>query len=205
MGRLAAYGHSWVQGDGATTPAARMVEVAARDLGLDAHNRGIGGTLSTQTVAMLAAQPPPPASAYLLMTGLNDARLYGACDDALNRYESVVDAALASLSTANPEAVVIVVEQPRLAEYTWHPPYDRGSDGLLERYNRTLRMTARRHPQVVVTTVPQWDPSTMLDADTVHPNDAGHAAVARAVACAVRDAAPHGASTSIAATRPVHD
>ena len=204
MGRLTAYGHSWVQGDGASTSATRMVDVAARALGLDADNRGVGGTLSTDTAVMVAAQPPPVAAVYLLMTGLNDARLHGPSGNARRRYGSAVDAVLASLCAANPEAVVLVVEQPRLVEYGWHAPYDRGSDRHLDAYNRVLRSTAARHRRAVVATVAHWRPRTMLADDTVHPNDCGHAAVAHAVVAALPDGA-HGASTSMAAARPVHD
>jgi lysophospholipase L1-like esterase len=90
---------------------------------------------------------------------------------------------------ANPAALTVTVEQPHLANYSLHAPHDRGSDEIIDAYNRRLRAVAGRHG-VVLASVTGWNPGTMLSADTVHPNDAGHAQVADAVVRAVQMRGP---------------
>jgi len=45
-----------------------------------------------------------------------------------------------------------------------------------------LRRAAAEDPRVVLAEADDWDPHRMLADDTVHPNDAGHACLARAAA-----------------------
>lgn len=181
MSTLCAYGHSWVQGDGASSPQCSFVEVAARHLGLAADNRGVGGTLSTQAAELVTRWPPPAGASYVLMTGLNDARLHGTSPRAMVDFAVAVRTILAACHAADPAALTVVVEQPRLLDYSRHGPHDRGSDELVEAYNQQLRRVARGRAGVVLATVADWHPASMLDEDTVHPNDIGHAALARTV------------------------
>jgi lysophospholipase L1-like esterase len=181
MGTLIAYGHSWVAGEAATSAARGFVETAARVLGLAADNRGVGGSHAPDTAGLVSGDPPPAADVYVVMTGLNDARSVGDSPDALARYAGALQTIFARLGRAAPGAPVIAIAQPPLLDYSLHPPHDRGSDEILLAYNEQLRTVAGRHPQVVVAEVSAWDPATMLDEDTVHPNDAGHAELARAV------------------------
>lgn len=183
MGNLAAYGHSWVAGEAATHQSRGFVELAAREVGLEAINLGIGGSSSTDTAEQLSRRPRPTAEVLVVMTGLNDARRYGDSSDALDAYAAALMSIFGVLC-ASPATRVIVVEQPRLLDYSLYPPHDRGSNEILDAYNGRLRAVVDRHPLVVLATVAGWDATTMLDDDTVHPNDAGHAALAAAVVVA---------------------
>lgn len=185
---LTAYGHSWIDGDGASDPSRCLVRLAASALGLEADNRGVGGSRSTATAQLVVARPPAGSRVVLVMTGLNDVRLHGRA--ALAPYADAIDTILTTVRRAVPEALVVTVEQPRLVDYSRHAPHDRGSDDLVDALNATLRTVAGAHPGVLVVPVPGWDRETMLAPDTVHPDDAGHAYLAAAVVEAVRAADP---------------
>lgn len=187
MRTLTAYGHSWVQGTGASGPDRRLVTITARALGLEADNRGVSGTLSTQTAALVREQPPPRSAAFLVLTGLNDVRLYG---DVPAGYGAALDAVLRAIALASPGAPVTVVEQPHLLDYAGHVPHDRGSNGLVDRANGVLREVATGFDAAVTVRVTGWEPHTMVAEDGVHPNDAGHAEVARAVAATLTRLVP---------------
>jgi len=51
--RLAAYGHSWVVGAGASRPDRCLVDTAALLLEMTPINRGVGGTSSAQTAELI--------------------------------------------------------------------------------------------------------------------------------------------------------
>jgi len=189
MHSLTAYGHSWVQGADASRPTRRLVDVVARRLGCAPTNFGVGGTLSTDTADLLSRAPPPVSRLYLVATGLNDARLYGASSTALDSYAAALRAIFGAFSHAHPAALTVAVEQPHLADYSLHPPHDRGSNEIIDAYNRRLRAVVSHLPGVVLASVAGWDTGTMLAADAVHPSDEGHAQVAGAVLRAVADTA----------------
>jgi len=181
MHSLVAYGHSWVQGDGASRPASRFVDLVGSRLGGEPTNLGAGGTLSTHTSDLLSHEPAPASRIYVVMTGLNDARLFGDSRTELESYSVALQTIFATLASVNPAALIVAVEQPPLADYSLYAPHNRGSDMVLDAHNLRLRAVAARFPRVATANVTGWDPKTMLAADTVHPNDAGHAQVARAV------------------------
>lgn len=185
MPGLTAYGHSWIQGDGASRPACRLVDVAAGRLGCAPTNLGTGGSSTTDVADLVRRRPPPPAELYLMMTGLNDARLHGTSPGALQAYSDALRAILAALHRANPAALTIAIEQPYLADYAGYPPHNRGSHAGIDAYNHALRAVVAGRPGSVPAVTTGWDPSTMLAPDTVHPNDAGHAELAAAVVDAV--------------------
>lgn len=197
--RLVAYGHSWVGGAGASAPEQCLVQIAARLLGVTAVNLGVGGSSSAGTANLVTQQSVPAASVYLVMTGLNDARLAGTDPDALEAYRHAITVIVTGCLAASPQATALVVEQPALEDYSRHAPHDRGSTQALELYNQVLRSELAGERGAVLVPVVGWDPATMLAADTVHPNDLGHATVGRAVAAAYR------AASSIGSTSPVHD
>lgn len=182
--RLAAYGHSYVEGAAASAASRRFVDIASCELGCTPDNNGVGGSVSTDTALMVAAKPPSPADLYILMTGLNDARLYGEDTTGLTAYASALTVIFDAFEAANPRSQVIAVEQPHLRVYSRHHPYDKGSDALIDAYNQRLREAAARCPSVVLARVDSWGKSAMIAADTVHPNDLGHREIARAVYCA---------------------
>jgi lysophospholipase L1-like esterase len=181
MRRMVSYGHSWVDGDGASGPESCLAARVAAGLGLELDNRGVGGSSSTGTAALVQAAPPPPAALYLLMTGLNDLRLAGDAASALEEYAAALRTVLAAFSRSAPEAPVVVIAQPHLLDFSLHAPHNLGSNTLVDSYNDGLRRVAADFPQVVVAEATAWNAATMLDPDTVHPNDAGHSCLARAV------------------------
>jgi len=183
---LTAYGHSWVTGEAASDPSRGFVEAAARELGLDAINLGVGGSASAYTADNVSRQPAPESGAYVVMTGLNDARRYGDSPESLASYVAALRMIFDALGDASPAAPVVAVAQPRLLDYSLHAPHDRGSDLTIDLYNDRLRIVVERSPQVVLVAARGWNPAAMLAEDTVHPNDAGHAELARAVVRALR-------------------
>jgi lysophospholipase L1-like esterase len=184
MRRMVSYGHSWVDGDGASSTAASLAARVARELELELDNRGVGGSSSSGTAALVAADPPPPAVLYLLMTGLNDLRLGGDAASAVQGYCDALEAIFGAFTRAAPGAVVVALAQPHLLDFSLHAPHNRGSNALVDAYNRELRRIAAGHPNVRVAEAADWDPDAMLDADTVHANDAGHHCLARAAVAA---------------------
>ncbi|GAB5077963.1 hypothetical protein ARTHROSP310_11040 [Arthrobacter sp. AD-310] len=180
--RMVSYGHSWIDGDGASGPEACLAARTADLLGLELDNRGVGGSSSTGTAALVQAGPPPAASLYLLMTGLNDLRLGGDSPSALSGYAASLQTILDAFTQASPDALVVAVAQPHLLDFSLHAPHNRGSNDLVDIYNRELRTVAARYPRVVVAEPDGWDAASMLDEDTVHANDAGHACLAQAAA-----------------------
>jgi len=181
---MVAYGHSWVDGDGASTAAACIAALVAAGLDLELDNRGVGGTSSTGTAALVRAYPPPPATLYLLMTGLNDLRLGGDSASAQQGYADALVTIFSAFRRASPGAWVVALAQPGLLDFSLHAPHHLGSNTLVDSYNGELRRVAAGFPQVVVVEPAGWDAGTMLDEDTVHPNDAGHRCLAGAAVAA---------------------
>ena len=177
---MVAYGHSWVDGDGASAAASCLAALVAAGLDLELDNRGVGGSSSTGTAALVQADPPPPATAYLLMTGLNDLRLGGDAASALLEYAAALRTILDAVRRAAPDALVVAIAQPHLLDFSLHAPHNLGSNALVDTYNNELRRVAAEYPGTVVAEPAGWDAGTMLDEDTVHPNDAGHRCLARA-------------------------
>jgi lysophospholipase L1-like esterase len=115
------------------------------------------------------------------MTGLNDLRLAGDAASSLEQYAAALRTVLAAFTRAAPEAPVVAIAQPHLLDFSLHAPHNLGSNALVDTYNGELRRVAAEFRQVVVASAAGWNAATMLDADTVHPNDAGHSCLARAV------------------------
>lgn len=183
---LSAYGHSWVYGTGARRHSDGFVHLASRELGVRLNNQSESGSLSTETARLVSAQPPGPADMFVLMTGFNDARLQGPSPAGQRQYEESLEIVLHALHKAEPQAVVLAIEQPYVEDYSGHAPYDQGTDAIVDRYNAILRSTVARFPSGRTVVVDGWDATTMLAKDNVHPNDRGHAVLARSLVEAVR-------------------
>lgn len=198
MPRLVAYGHSWVAGEAASRPERRLTHLAAACLGMTLVNAGVGGSSTTDTAGLVRRDGAVRGDAYLLLAGLNDARLHGMDPAALDAYGSALESIVTACEAAVSDAVVLLVEQPPLLDYRRYPPHDQGSVSAVDAYNLRMVDVAGRHRQAVLVHVDGWDAATMLDEDTVHPNDLGHAIIADAAARAYGD-------VSIGRTSPVHD
>lgn len=185
MRLMVSYGHSWVNGDGASSRTSCLAYLVAGRLGLELDNRAVGGSSSTGTAALTRSAPPPEAVLYLVMTGLNDLRLGGDSPSSLQQYGDAMRTIFGSLRQSCPGALVVALAQPYLLDFSLHAPHNLGSNALVDTYNAALRHLADAQPDVLVVEADGWDASSMLDADTVHPNDAGHTCLARAVIRAV--------------------
>jgi lysophospholipase L1-like esterase len=181
-GTLAAYGHSWVAGEGASDSERGCVEVTASLLGMTSLNLGVGGFSSEDTAQLVCRQGARPADAYLVIVGLNDARRYGTDPAAMHAYVRALTVVVDRCVAASSHAWVLLVEQPPLVRYDRYPPHDQGSSSALDAYNGLLRRVAAQQPHSVSVTVRGWDARSMLADDTVHPNDLGHQTIAVAVA-----------------------
>lgn len=197
--RFALYGHSWVAGEAASRPERRLSDLVAARLGMTPVNLGVGGSSTIETAAHIGGHGVVRAEAYLILAGLNDARLHGTDPVALDAYSSALEAVVTACEAAAPDAVVLLVEQPPLLDYRGYPPHDQGSPSAVDAYNRRMALVADRHRWAVLVHVDGWDPSTMLDDDTVHPNDLGHATIAATAVRAYRQV------VSMGRTSPVHD
>jgi lysophospholipase L1-like esterase len=196
--RLAAYGHSWVVGQGASRAERGLVDIAAFLLGMEAKNLGVSGSSGIQTAALIRRQGAVRADAYLVLIGLNDARRHGLDPVALDAYTEALEEVVDSCAAAVTGTPVLLVLQPRLLDYRRHPPHNIGSTAAVAAHNERMRQVTGRHVHAVGVDVTEWDARSMLDADTVHPNDLGHASIGAAVARAYQ-------AWSIGRTSPVHD
>ncbi|SDL62699.1 SGNH/GDSL hydrolase family protein [Arthrobacter sp. ok362] len=181
MQLLSAYGHSWVDSTGAAEPQKFVAERVARKLGVTVKNCGVGGSLSTETAVLVTQGPVESSTVFLLMTGLNDARMFGPCQEPLRDYAQALDTIFRAFHQANSAGRVVVVQQPHLLDYSRFEPANKGSDAIVDAYNSVLVETAGKWVGVDVADVAGWDPHTMLDGDTVHPNHLGHEYLANAV------------------------
>jgi lysophospholipase L1-like esterase len=115
------------------------------------------------------------------MTGLNDARLNGHSATARETYADALALLFRAFRQVSPAAPVLALEQPYIGDYSGYEPFDKASDAVVDAYNATLREAASRHSSSSVVAIPGWDVHTMVSADGVHPNDAGHRHLAQAV------------------------
>jgi lysophospholipase L1-like esterase len=170
-----------VFGTGASRHESGFSSLTARALGLRHDNRAESGSLSTDTARLVVASPPPPAGLFVLMTGLNDARLNGDAPTAREAYADALALVFRAFRQAVPGGPVLALEQPHLDDYLGYEPFDQASDAVVDAYNATLRQVASQHPATSVVVIENWDVHTMVAADGVHPNDAGHRQIAQAV------------------------
>ena len=134
--RLALYGHSWVAGEAASRPERSLSDLAAARLGMTPINLGVGGSSTIETAALVSRQGIVRAEAYLILAGLNDARLHGTDPAALDAYSSALEIVVTACEAAAPDAVVLLVEQPPLLDYRGYPPHEKGSPPAVDAYNR---------------------------------------------------------------------
>jgi lysophospholipase L1-like esterase len=189
---LCAYGHSWALGTGASRPEQGFCALMACLLGLRCDNRAESGSLSTETARRVAVNPPPEASLFVLMIGLNDARRYGRTRAARAAYAEALSQVLGAFFRASTAAAVLALEQPYIRDYSGYDPFHRASDTVVDAYNATLRQAVSPHPSAGVVAIEGWAVDAMIGPDGVHPNDAGHRHLARAAVRAWDLSSPAG-------------
>lgn len=88
---------------------------------------------------------------------------------------------------------VLFMKEPYLADYSLSTAYPMGSDSVFNYFNAVLDTVKTEFPSAVVAnpnTSGKWDKTTMLQADGVHPNLAGSAALAEIMYDAVMAQVP---------------
>ena len=166
--RLVSYGHSWPSGLGVDRPYPTRV-ADRRQLSLS--NRAYPGDLSAATLARVRLRPPRRSDVVTVQTGINDANAYGLLG--LEVYEKNLRAILGV--TLRARLVVLVLDHPALRPSDL-PPYNHGTAEVLQAYRVTARKVGAALGAIVV--APVLDEPVEWQADGMHPNGAGHRAIA---------------------------
>ena len=176
--RLVVYGHSMPKGGGASDVSLGYPVLAADSLGLTLVNRAVGGSgAANATKVMTAARPATGRDAVVLHTGMNDVFRRG--DAAVGRGRQAIRSFLAGTADAA-QRVIILECQPGSWNYT---PQGENLQTAYEAWNAMLREEAEAARGVaVLDTCETWDTREFTNVRRYHPNDAGHARMAEALA-----------------------
>jgi len=179
--RLICFGDSITVGGYSSTPALAYVALVAAAMGYTLDNRAIGATRIAEqlTLEILPASVQPPNVA-LFLTGYNDMRHATPLAD----YRASLAQAVAWLTQDGATLFLGDCLRDTAEGYALFPPFDQGSDVGVDAFNQII------HAQLGVRHVfasAAFDPANTI-ADHIHPNDAGHAQIARAFLAAMR---PH--------------
>jgi lysophospholipase L1-like esterase len=180
QGRVTAYGDSYVNPGWA---GMRLGVVSWLPL-LDEPvvNHGHSGDVVAQTLKVVRSTRGDAHGDVVVAVGINDVLREGGAG--VGRFTTRYDELLTALATARRVAVVLPLPLP---DYHLHQPIDHGTADALWSYRRALLRVAAEHPNVrVADALPQWDPSTMLLPDGLHPDAAGRVVIAHAVRVALR-------------------
>lgn len=199
---VVAFGDSITEGGAASDAAHRWPNIVAKARGWSLVNSGIGGTPLQNTIQNTIAVRGSAAAnngrdtyesrvsrhapAWALMLyGLNDVRLNDGAlsaalfqNDLVEVVEGIVSAGLA------PDRIVLgSPTYITVAAYGAHPPYDAGSaQKFREHRDAVAAVAAERRTRFI--DVYAWmadhGGDSLLSAGGVHPNDAGHRAIADA-------------------------
>lgn len=187
--RLLVFGHSIAYGYGASSLGTSWAHLVSASSCRPLTNYGNGGDLSADTVNVIDhAGPYKAGDVAVIETGINDARLFGADADAVNRYWANISEMLWTLRLPNGTPVpVVLVADPGIGAAGWgtYPPYDRGTQAVADQYASELHAVAAGWPAGTVVDVRGSWSDADISADLVHPDDAGHALIAGAVTAAL--------------------
>lgn len=164
---VVAFGDSYTRGSGASSPdRAWIASFRAVD------NRAVSGSRIAEQAALAAAYDGPATTVFWL-TGVNDTRAATPPEEAA----AALDAGLAALA---PRRVYLALCPPLTeAGYALHGPlWNRGSEEVRLALLSALADVARQHPHVVLVDLAGYDPHNT--SDLIHPDDEGHAQIARA-------------------------
>lgn len=173
--RLIAFGDSITFGDGGSAYANGWAWRVAAQLGIALDNRAVSGTGVAEHLAAIQAAPNVATDTILWLTGFNDQWRNTAPED----YRGSLRSALARI----PGAYIGNCLRQTEAAYAVMPGHF-GSIARVAQFNAIIAEEVRAAGCVLVDASAAYDP-TNCD-DRVHPNDAGHAQIARAFLAAMR-------------------
>jgi lysophospholipase L1-like esterase len=179
--RWLAYGDSITEGWGASTPGRTWLATAARRLGLEAVNFGYAGSGRGELV-VAEAMAAVPADVITVAFGTNCWGMIAFSEDLL---EATVRAFVASVRAGHPRTPIVLVS-PIVRPDAEATPNRLGATlaGLRAAYERAALSLGAA--DAAITLVPGRELVTAGQlADGIHPDDAGHAALAAAVGPAV--------------------
>jgi len=164
--RLVVMGDSITVGRGASTPDRSWAAIVARDLGMPLTNVAISGS-------RVAEQPIPAVTrgdTVIWLVGYNDMR----AGTPITEFRATVAQGVTQMQQRGAQVVLVSGLRMSPAGYAaYAPQWNHGSDAQVARYAESVRDLA---PFVDLQGIP---PSTTND--LVHPDNAGHAAIAAAI------------------------
>jgi lysophospholipase L1-like esterase len=179
--RWLAYGDSITEGWGASTPGRTWLTTAARRLGLEAVNFGYAGS-GRGELAVAEAMAAVPADVITIAFGTNCWGMIAFTEELL---EATVRAFVASVRAGHPRTPIVLVS----------PIVRPGAETAPNRVGVTLAQLRAAYERAALSLAVTGGGITLVRgrelvragqlADGIHPDDAGHAAVAAAVAPAV--------------------
>jgi lysophospholipase L1-like esterase len=190
--RWLAYGDSITEGWGASTPGRTWLATAARRLGLEAVNFGYAGSGRGELV-IAEAMAAVPADVITLAFGTNCWGMIAFSEDLL---EATVRAFVASVRAGHPRTPIVLVS-PIVRPDAEATPNRLGATlaGLRAAYERAALSLGAADLAITLVRGRELVAAGQL-ADGIHPDDAGHAALAAAVGPAVSAALQPAVSDS---------
>jgi lysophospholipase L1-like esterase len=192
QGRWLAYGDSITEGWGASTPGRTWLATAARRLRLEAVNFGYAGSGRGELV-VAEAMAAVPADVITIAFGTNCWGMIAFSEDLL---EATVRAFVATVRAGHPHAPVVLLS-PIVRPDAETTPNRLGATlaELRAAYERAALSLGAADPSITLVRGRGLVDADQL-ADGIHPDDAGHAALASAVGSAVSAARQPAASDS---------
>ncbi len=169
LARLIVLGDSIGVGQGASDSAHTYASILAAELRMPLDNRSVGATVVAQQALPTDLHP---GDVVVWMAGYNDMR---AGHDAVEVAATVQAAAEAMRAQGATVYIASPIPMTTAGYATYGPEWNRGSDALRSAYQAELPNAIRIAFDV-----------RNVDADLVHPNDAGHRQIANAFLTAMR-------------------
>ncbi len=179
--RLVVFGHSMPEGGGASDRSRAYPVLVAEATGLRLVDRAEGGTIAaTAAVAMESSPPVSEGDVVVIHTGMNDIFRRGA--EAAEIGREAISRLLSGTADAS-RRVVVLECQP--TSWLDTPP---GIDlqAAYEAWNAMVAEEVAASSDVaLLDTCATWEPDSYTDAAKYHPNDDGHALIARELTAAL--------------------
>ncbi|SOD75132.1 lysophospholipase L1-like esterase [Jatrophihabitans sp. GAS493] len=189
--RLVTFGHSYVVGVGASSAQRSWPQIAAAQACRVLVNYAHSGDRVAETKAIVDRQASTlrATDVVAIQIGINDVRSNGTDPAAVADYQSQLGSILRTLKGHR----VLLVEADRLPITSSMNNWGIGGPAALALYNEAMERAAANAEDAArdITLVgppPQWNPAADIASDQLHPNDAGHALIARSVDEALKGA-----------------